>query len=118
MSDPFIFMCFKLAIAIHLEGLFPHRAAAGVDMHGLSRGSRVTPPYVACAAPEVQMILQDDKAESLTPSSSDFWFTAAALRDFVQGEGGGVLPIEVRHHRWLLPIKSRQDTLTGALFHL
>ncbi|KAK9798117.1 hypothetical protein WJX73_000766 [Symbiochloris irregularis] len=43
---------------------------------------------------EVQMVLYDPKAMELDPRSSDFWVLAAALRDFVEGEGEGCLPIE------------------------
>ena len=41
-------------------------------------------------------MLRDESAASLTPASSDFWVMAAALRDFVDHEGGGKLPVQVR----------------------
>ena len=47
------------------------------------------------AAREVQAILQDSKAANLEASSDDFWVMAAALRDYVEAEGEGCVPIEV-----------------------
>lgn len=37
-----------------------------------------------------------DPALCVTSESSDFWFLVAALKDFVETEGGGRLPLEVR----------------------
>lgn len=42
---------------------------------------------------EVRRILADP-AVCVTPESSDFWFLAAALKDFVDNEGCGRLPLE------------------------
>ena len=47
------------------------------------------------AAREVQAVMYDPSATELDGSSSSFWVLAAALRDFVEGEGQGSLPIEV-----------------------
>lgn len=47
------------------------------------------------AASEVQAVLRDEKAASLTEQSTDFWIMAAALRDYVDAEGEGSLPVEV-----------------------
>ena len=41
-------------------------------------------------------MLGDEMAASLTPASSDFWIMATALRGFVDQEGGGKLPVQVR----------------------
>ena len=49
----------------------------------------------ACAASEVASILFSLRTASLERSASDFWVMAAALRDFVEAEGGGNLPIQV-----------------------
>jgi len=46
------------------------------------------------AASEVQALLQDACATTTSPSSSNFWVLVAALRRFVDAEGGGVLPLE------------------------
>ena len=49
-----------------------------------------------CAAAEVAALMQDECAAALTPASNMFWVLVAALRGFVEGEGGGDLPLEVR----------------------
>lgn len=36
-----------------------------------------------------------DPAVCVTPDSSDFWFLVAALKDFLDNEGCGRLPLEV-----------------------
>jgi hypothetical protein len=41
---------------------------------------------------EVQEILDNPKAKSLSASSSPFWFQVAALREFV-ASGDGTLPL-------------------------
>lgn len=43
---------------------------------------------------ELLSILEDEAANNLTPDSSDFWILAAALRTFIQNEGGGQPPLE------------------------
>ena len=40
--------------------------------------------------------MRDECAFALTPGSNLFWVLVAALRGFVEGEGGGDLPLEVR----------------------
>ena len=40
--------------------------------------------------------MRDECASALTPGSNVFWVLVAALRGFVEGEGGGDLPLEVR----------------------
>lgn len=49
-----------------------------------------------CTAVEVQRVLDDGAALDLHQSSSDFWVMAAAVRHFVQQEGNGQLPLQVR----------------------
>jgi hypothetical protein len=44
----------------------------------------------------VAEIMRDECATALTPASDTFWVLAAALRGFVEAEGGGDLPLEVR----------------------
>ena len=39
-------------------------------------------------------ILEDEAATKLTFNSTDFWILAAALRNFIQNEGGGQPPLE------------------------
>ncbi len=39
--------------------------------------------------------MRDECATALTPASDVFWVLAAALRGFVEAEGGGDLPLEV-----------------------
>jgi len=41
----------------------------------------------------VQAILNDPKATNITAQSSDFWIITAAVREFVQHEGAGLLPL-------------------------
>jgi len=41
----------------------------------------------------VQAILNDPKATNITAQSSDFWVIAAAVKEFVQHEGAGMLPL-------------------------
>lgn len=43
--------------------------------------------------PAVQLILEDSSCTSITPESSNFWLLARALREFVENEGGGRLPL-------------------------
>ena len=49
------------------------------------------------AASEVRAVLEDE-ATRIAPQSPDFWVLAAALKRFVEGEGGGSLPLEARPH--------------------
>ena len=41
-------------------------------------------------------MLDDGAAVDLTPRSADFWVLAAAVRRFVQQDGNGQLPLQVR----------------------
>ncbi|KAL6045048.1 NEDD8-activating enzyme E1 regulatory subunit [Balamuthia mandrillaris] len=43
---------------------------------------------------EVKEILADDKAKNLTKDSTDYWFLVAAVREFVENEGKGLLPLQ------------------------
>jgi amyloid beta precursor protein binding protein 1 len=43
---------------------------------------------------EVQALLNDPLAINLTPTSSSFWIVVHALREFVQNEGNGKLPLK------------------------
>lgn len=51
---------------------------------------------LARAAAEVAALMRDECASALTPGSNVFWVLVAALQGFVEGEGGGDLPLEVR----------------------
>ncbi|CAK9828110.1 NEDD8-activating enzyme E1 regulatory subunit [Anthophora retusa] len=42
----------------------------------------------------VMNILNDDQCINLTAKSSSFWIIAKAMRDFVENEGGGCLPLK------------------------
>ena len=42
----------------------------------------------------VRSILNDDQCINLTAKSSSFWITAKAVRDFVENEGHGLLPLK------------------------
>nr|XP_033202932.1 NEDD8-activating enzyme E1 regulatory subunit isoform X2 [Bombus vancouverensis nearcticus] len=42
----------------------------------------------------VMNILNDDKCINLTAKSSSFWIIAKAIKDFVENEGGGLLPLK------------------------
>ncbi len=42
---------------------------------------------------EVKEILDDDACLNLGPTSSDFWVICWAVRDFIENEGGGNLPV-------------------------
>jgi NEDD8-activating enzyme E1 regulatory subunit len=47
------------------------------------------------AASEVEAVLQDEQATSLlSQTSPEFWIMVAALRSFVEKEGGGHLPLD------------------------
>jgi len=41
----------------------------------------------------VRDILHDDAAKNLTPHSSNFWILVSAVKQFVDNEGGGLLPL-------------------------
>ena len=45
------------------------------------------------AASEVAALLTDEAATP-SPSSDSFWVLVAALKRFVEGEGGGCLPLD------------------------
>ncbi|XP_046390416.1 NEDD8-activating enzyme E1 regulatory subunit [Ischnura elegans] len=52
--------------------------------------------YALCPTtipPSVQEILDDDACINLTSKSKPFWIMAKAVRDFVENEGGGCLPL-------------------------
>jgi amyloid beta precursor protein binding protein 1 len=49
-----------------------------------------TPPKIP---DDVQEILRDEKAINITDKSDEFWILAAALREFVDNEGKGDLPL-------------------------
>jgi amyloid beta precursor protein binding protein 1 len=42
---------------------------------------------------EVEVVLEDKQAEMLTATSKPFWFMVAALKGFMECEGGGKLPL-------------------------
>ncbi len=42
----------------------------------------------------MKAILDDPQCSNLNASTSDFWFLAAALKDFVANEGNGLLPVQ------------------------
>ncbi|KAI9347199.1 amyloid beta precursor protein binding protein 1 [Zopfochytrium polystomum] len=42
---------------------------------------------------DVLAILSDPKAQNLTAASANFWIIAKAVKDFVDNEGGGLLPL-------------------------
>ena len=52
--------------------------------------SMVLPTQIPCA---VQSLLEATTCTCITPESSDFWFLARALREFVACEGEGHLPL-------------------------
>ena len=49
---------------------------------------------LCCAASEVQAVLADEAARSLSRESPDFWVMVAALADFVATDGHGKLPVQ------------------------
>ena len=42
---------------------------------------------------QVKQVFKDPRCSNITPSSTDFWIMARAVRDFVQNEGQGNLPL-------------------------
>ena len=48
------------------------------------------------AASEVRSILADEAVNRLSKDSDNFWVLAAAMSRYVDNEGNGQLPIEVR----------------------
>ncbi|KAK9831545.1 hypothetical protein WJX81_007869 [Elliptochloris bilobata] len=74
------------------------RSAAGVPMQeenfdeALAHVRKVFAPPTIPA--EVAALMRDECATALTPGSDIFWVLVAALRGFVEGEGGGDLPLE------------------------
>lgn len=56
--------------------------------------------FQACILPEipseVQQVFDDPLCNNLTADSSDFWFLANAVKQFVENEGQGTLPIQGR----------------------
>ncbi|GLC42485.1 hypothetical protein PLESTB_001103300 [Pleodorina starrii] len=75
------------------------RTAGGVPVHeenfdeALKAAFHVSTPYRIPS--EVKALLEDEAAGSgLGPSSDEFWIMVAALRQFVENEGAGTLPLE------------------------
>jgi len=52
--------------------------------------STIIPTQIPSA---VQLILEDSSCTSIMPESSNFWVLARALREFIENEGGGRLPL-------------------------
>lgn len=50
----------------------------------------IAPPRIP---DEVQQILRDEKASNISEKSDEFWVLAAALKEFVENEGKGDLPL-------------------------
>lgn len=54
----------------------------------------VNPRVVPTSVPQqVQFIFEDLRCSNITPDSTDFWILARSVRDFVQNEGKGNLPL-------------------------
>ena len=54
----------------------------------------VNPKVVLTSVPQnVVQIFEDPRCSNITPDSTDFWILARAVRDFVQNEGNGNLPL-------------------------
>ena len=58
--------------------------------------------------------MQDEAADTATSSSDDFWVLAAALKRFVENEGGGSLPLEVSQLWHALLAACLQHALTAV----